>query len=106
MHEVMTGSRYWLNDAENIEVMSHNIPFQRVTDVSQMITLLFRIPKNEDEGEELTINQILTLICTEFPDLTRTRSLNIEVGTILKNAGFTRKKKTNDICYRVVKLKA
>lgn len=101
MYEVMNGARYWLNDEETREVMSHNAPFQRVTDINQIISILFAVPKNEDEGEEMSINQILDIICAEFTDYQRTRSLNIEVGKALKNKGFERKKKTNDVCYRV-----
>lgn len=90
-HEVMNRERYWLTDKETQQLMAHNAKFQKVVSLDRMIENIITLPKNEADGEYMTISEITDLVLERYPEFMPTKSTPRDIGFLLTEHGFAKK---------------
>lgn len=100
-HEIFSGARYWLNEEETQALMAHNERFREFTDLSEMIDIAFGHPRTEDEGEFLTIYELIDSLAEAYPQLSRSNSLNIELGKAMRGKKFEHRHRNTGTVYLV-----
>lgn len=99
--EVFSGARYWLNDEETRELISQNDRFRFVSDLAEMVDLVYTAVDDDNEGEYLTPYEIIEGIEKVFPYMNRTSNMNAEIGKILRAKHFKFHKRNTGITYLV-----
>ena len=56
--EVARGERYWLTKDEEQALMHHNLQYQRLNGLGEMLMSLYQKPENESEGKWLSLKAI------------------------------------------------
>ena len=77
-HEVQQGERYWLTKEEEQALMTHNLQYQQLNGLEEMLMSVIQKPRNEDEGQWLSLKDISALLKTYF------RGYQEETGTFRK----------------------
>lgn len=99
---VKAGKRFWFTNEEALELQQANSQFQRVQNIQTMVRLCFRAPKSSEVGSEMSVKDIVNVLCDRYPTLEKTRSLSIHVGLALKQCGFKNVMKAQGSFYNVV----
>ena len=76
--EVKQGERYWLTKEEEKALMSHNLQYQQLNGLEEMLMSVIQKPRNEEEGEWLSLKDISALLKSHF------RGYQEETGTFRK----------------------
>ena len=76
--EVKQGERYWLTKEEEKALMSHNLQYQQLNGLEEMLMSVIQKPRNEDEGQWLSLKDISALLKSHF------RGYQEETGTFRK----------------------
>lgn len=79
---------YWFTPEQTQNIQDANIPFQRETDVDEMVNVCFRLPRKGEVAREYTMPEIIAIMTREYPLLQVTHSLKIKIGAALKRRGF------------------
>lgn len=104
--ELKDGKRYWLTDEENLRLSAYNEKYLHVNDLQTMLNMTFAHPKEGEQAEELSLEEIMDEITEHFPYYTRSDNRNQKLGIILKRElGFTSKRRSNGMVYLVKKRK-
>ena len=63
--EISQGQRYWLTKDEERQLMEHNLVFQQLNGLGEMLLSIIQKPKG-DEGEWMTLKQLSALLKQHF----------------------------------------
>lgn len=102
--EVKKKEKFWFDDEETAEIMKRNEDFRIEDGLTVMINTFFEPPKSKDEGEWLSVAEILSILRTHFKNLKDDIGTLQKLGTRMK-AHFEQKRPGGRIKYHVVKLK-
>ncbi len=72
--EITSGERYWFDASEEAEIQLHNKPFYRTSVEEELFYSCFDIPKEGEEGIELTSSTIFAKVKKKFPGMMRKAS--------------------------------
>lgn len=86
LYEVDSGMRYWFNDAENQEIMLHNMKYQSTFDVSTIISKLFTPVYSADHL--MSLDEIISVIRKHNPYITNSKSQKMSLGRTLTSLGY------------------
>lgn len=100
--EVTSGMRYWLTDEENERLMQQNRPYQLNCNLYSVIDELFGIPTENGPLHYSSVSKIANDITQAYPEIAATRNLRVEVGKLMKEKGFPRRKMSAGIEYAIV----
>lgn len=100
-HEIYNGARYWLNDEETRALMSHNEKYREMADLSELVDAVFELPQNEGEGEYLTTYELIDCLVKASPALPRSKTLNSELGKVMRGKHFEYQHRHAGAVYRV-----
>ena len=64
--EVADGERYWLTKEEEQALQHHNLRYQRLNGLGEMLLSMFRRPENNEQGEWLSLKTIATRLKQQF----------------------------------------
>lgn len=81
--EVARGERYWLTKDEEQELMHHNLQYQRLNGLGEMLMSLYQRPENESEGKWLSLKAISKQLKQAFKG-----AYKEEAGTFEKIGNF------------------
>ena len=84
--EIAEGRRYWFDDAENVRIIADNRQFERVGNIEKMIDLTFR--PSTDGKSRLSVDEIVGILDSAYPNFHRTKNINAEVGKALNHLGL------------------
>lgn len=102
LHEVESGQRYWLTDADNCRVMRQNVLFQQIKDYESMIAATFLLPEaTAPEAPYMTLSNIIAELSQLFPNLSLTNNMRSTIGKLLKNMGYNTKRSNRETLYQV-----
>ena len=79
---------YWFTNEQTKRIQELNAPFMQTSDLEQMIDSCFRKPKEGEEAEVMSTNQIINVIRKEFTNLTVSHSTIVNLGLRLKEMGY------------------
>lgn len=86
IHEVDSGMRYWFDDAENQEIMLHNMKYQSTFDASSIINQLFIPVYSADHL--MSLDEIISDIRKHNPYITNSKSQKMSLGRTLTSLGY------------------
>ena len=66
LHEIRQGERYWLSKEEERQLMEHNLNYQRLNGLGEMLMSLIQKPRNDEDGEWLGLKELSALIKSHF----------------------------------------
>ena len=81
--EVARGERYWLTKDEEQALMHHNLQYQRLNGLGEMLMSLYQKPENESEGKWLSLKAISKQLKQAFKG-----AYKEEAGTFEKIGNF------------------
>jgi len=83
LYEVAHGERYWLTKEEEQALMHHNLQYQRLNGLGEMLLSLYRRPEGDEEGRWLSLKDISARLKQAFRS-----SYKEEPGTFEKIGNF------------------
>ena len=83
LYEVAHGERYWLTKEEEQALMHHNLQYQRLNGLGEMLLSLYRRPEGDEEGRWLSLKDISARLKQTFRS-----SYKEEPGTFEKIGNF------------------
>lgn len=105
--EIQEGRRYWLDDAETLEIQQHNARFQKLTDLTDIVDELLCPPCHSaeeatvdephpahsvcayDSGAAwMTLDELMHYMQSFYPYISITPSMHKTLGTILREKKF------------------
>jgi predicted P-loop ATPase len=101
--EVDCGERYFFTADERREYMHHNEAYQKVSDRTEMIKILFRPADACSPDEYMGVDEIIDLLQSRFPAFVPGRNTSVEVGRMLHRMGYKVKKTNKYNCYQIQK---
>ena len=66
MQEIGDGERYWLTKEEERALMEHNLQYQRLNGLGEMLMAVIRKPSHDEEGEWLSLKDLSALLKKHF----------------------------------------
>ena len=66
MQEIGDGERYWLTKEEERALMEHNLQYQRLNGLGEMLMAVIRKPTQDEEGEWLSLKDLSALLKKHF----------------------------------------
>ena len=66
LHEIRQGERYWLSKEEERQLMEHNLNYQRLNGLGEMLMSLIQKPRSDEDGEWLGLKNLSALIKSHF----------------------------------------
>ena len=100
--EISQGQRYWLTKDEESQLMEHNLVFQQLSGLNEMLMSLIQKPKG-DEGEWMTLKEISALLKQHFRGYKEEATSFQKIGSILSRPEyrFESQRKTDGMQYKV-----
>ena len=65
-HEIQQGERYWLTKDEERALMEHNLQFQQMNGLGEMLLAVVQKPRDDEEARWLSIPEISALMKSHF----------------------------------------
>ena len=66
MEEIRRGERYWLTKEEERALMEHNLQYQRLNGLGEMLLSVVQKPRNDSEGQWVSLHELSTLLKAHF----------------------------------------
>ena len=66
MQEIGDGERYWLTKEEERSLMEHNLQYQRLNGLGEMLMAVIQKPRQDEEGEWMTLKDLSALLKKHF----------------------------------------
>ena len=85
--EISQGLRYWLNKDEERQLMEHNLAFQQLNGLGEMLMSIIQKPKG-DEGEWMTLKQLSALLKQHFRGYKEEPTTFKKIGGILSRPEY------------------
>ena len=85
--EISQGQRYWLNKDEERQLMEHNLAFQQLNGLGEMLMSIIQKPKG-DEGEWMTLKEISALLKQHFRGYKEEATSFQKIGSILSRPEY------------------
>lgn len=101
--ELDEGTAWTLNDEETQRLVARNALFQDVSDLRQMILATFRSPIAGEKVKAMKVDDIISILAEEYPNIPLSDKANQEIGNVLKKLNFERKRINTGSAYVVVK---
>ena len=103
MQEIRQGERYWLTKEEERALMEHNLQYQRLNGLGEMLMTLIQKPRNDENGEWLSLKDLSTLLKTHFKGYKEETSTFQKIGNYLNRPEykFQSKRTTSNMLYLV-----
>ena len=95
---------YWFNNEEVARIQQLNRGFVEQKDMTEIVAIHFRKPKEGEKVMPLSIGQMLEIIQREYPFVKSTHSNRIQLGRAMKEFGFESVNYHHYSCYRAVPL--
>ena len=66
MQEIQQGERYWLTKDEERALMEHNLQYQRLNGLGEMLMAVIQKPREADEGQWVSLKDLSALLKSRF----------------------------------------
>ena len=86
--EIANGERYWLTKEEEQALMLHNLQYQRLNGLGEMIMSLIVRPKDDKEGEWMLLKDISALLDEHFKGYKEEENSLVKIGNFLNRPEY------------------
>ena len=66
MYEIRNGERYWLSKDEERRLMEHNLAYQHLNGLGEMLMSLIQKPRNGEDGKWVSLKELSALLKAHF----------------------------------------
>ena len=87
-HEVNSGERYWLTREEEKALMEHNLQYQRLNGLGEMLMAILQRPRPGEEGEWKGLKEISALLKSRFRGYREDASSFQKIGSYLSRPEY------------------
>ena len=105
VQEIRQGERYWLTKEEERSLMEHNLQYQRLNGLGEMLMAIVQKPRSHEEGEWLSLKDLSALLKTHFKGYKEDESTFRKISNYLSRPEYKfQSKHTNTgVLYRVIR---
>ena len=107
LHEIRElKAPYWFNNDEVKRIQQLNLNYMEQKDIAEMVNVCFRKPQEGEVAQKLNSKEMLEMIKLEYPSLTISHSVKVQLGFAMKELGYEHTSRSNVMYYKVIPLKA
>ena len=88
MQEIRRGERYWLTKEEERALMEHNLQYQRMNGLGEMLLSIVRKPRNDEEGQWISLKDLSDLLKAHFKGYKEDASTFQKIGHYLSRPEY------------------
>jgi len=88
MQEIRQGERYWLTKDEERTLMEHNLQYQRLNGLGEMLMAVVQKPRSNEEGEWLSLKDLSALLKSHFKGYKEEASTFQKIGYYLSRPEY------------------
>ncbi len=93
MQEIRQGERYWLTKDEERALMEHNLQYQRLNGLGEMLMAVVQKPRNDEEGAWVSLKDLSSLLKLHFKGYREEPSSFQKIGSYLNRPEYRFKSK-------------
>ena len=103
MQEIGDGERYWLTKEEERSLMEHNLQYQRLNGLGEMLMAVIQKPRQDEEGEWMSLKDLSAMLKKHFKGYKEEPASFQKIGNYLSRPEykFQSKHTTSGILYWV-----
>ena len=87
-HEIRKGERYWLDKDEERQLMEHNLQYQRLNGLGEMLMSLIQKPRPGENGIWMSLKDLSALIKQHFRNYQEDEGSFIKIGSYLQRPEY------------------
>ena len=99
-------SPYWFNNDEVARIQEMNLEYIEKKDITEIVEIMFRKPKENEKGTAMNSTQLLDIIRNQYPSVPRKHGSKIAIGKAMTALNYPSTDRGNVPYYRVILLKA
>ena len=88
MYEIQHGERYWLSKDEERALMEHNLTYQRLNGLGEMLMSLIAKPRSNEDGEWLSLKDLSALLKKHFKGYKEDTAAFQKIGSYLRRPEY------------------
>ena len=88
MQEIRQGERYWLTKEEERSLMEHNLQYQRLNGLGEMLMALVQKPRSGEDGEWISLKDLSAMMKTHFKGYKEEASTFQKIGNYLSRPEY------------------
>ena len=88
MYEIRHGERYWLSKDEERALMEHNLAYQRLNGLGEMLMSLIAKPRSDEDGEWVSLKDLSALLKTHFKGYKEDTTSFQKIGNYLRRPEY------------------
>ena len=88
MHEIRQGERYWLSKEEERALMEHNLQYQRLNGLGEMLMAVIQKPRYEEEGLWMSLPELSALLKKHFKNYKEEDGTFVKIGSYLNRPEY------------------
>ena len=88
VQEIHQGERYWLTKEEERSLMEHNLQYQRLNGLGEMLMAVIQRPRSDEEGEWLSINDLSSILKNHFKGYKEDEGTFRKIGNYLSRPEY------------------
>ena len=88
MHEIHHGERYWLTKEEERALMEHNLQYQRLNGLGEMLMAVIQKPRHDEDGQWIGLKELSALLKKHFKGYKEDPSSFQKIGNYLNRPEY------------------
>ena len=88
MYEIRQGERYWLSKEEERALMEHNLQYQRLNGLGEMLMAVIQKPRYEEEGLWMSLPELSALLKKHFKNYKEEEGTFVKIGSYLNRPEY------------------
>ena len=88
MYEIRHGERYWLSKEEERALMEHNLQYQRLNGLGEMLMAVIQKPRNGEEGQWMGLPELSALLKKHFKGYKEEEGTFVKIGNYLSRPEY------------------
>jgi hypothetical protein len=88
MQEIRQGERYWLSKDEEHALMEHNLQYQRLNGLGEMLMAVIQKPRQDEEGQWMGLPQISAMLKQHFKGYKEDEGTFRKIGNYLSRPEY------------------
>lgn len=102
-HEIDEGERYWLTKEEERLLMEHNLQYQQLNGLGEMLLAVIQRPRKGEEGQWVSLKEISALMKSHFRGYREDEASFKKIGRFMNRPEyrFESRRTSSGMMYRV-----
>ena len=88
LHEIRNDERYWLSKDEERALMEHNLQYQRLNGLGEMLLAVVHKPRPNEEGQWMTLPELSALLMSHFKGYKEEETTLVRIGNYLNRPEY------------------